>query len=214
LAESNKWYKLITPTPAGMCRLKLKTKKMKDDERLYGLKSADPLIMKIALGVCEYFETRFLEIIQKTKKREIVEMRQIFHFFIVEKMVNVKVKKITLGEIGYLTGGHDHATILHSVKTIKNLSETNADFREKIIRIREYIKAASAPLSLLASVKVLRNSGYDISLRAHKNNYSIYFQNDKIIGSCGQRFDMPQTINELKSLLSFVEIKDKEPVNN
>lgn len=61
------------------------------------------------------------KIMLKTRKREILEARQISHFF-------ASVYKLgVLAYIGEKIGGKDHATVKHSVKTITNLYHTNRE---------------------------------------------------------------------------------------
>ena len=43
--------------------------------------------------------------------------------------------KLSLSEIGEIVGGKDHATVLHSNKTVKNLMDTNSIFAWKIEQI-------------------------------------------------------------------------------
>jgi chromosomal replication initiator protein len=70
--------------------------------------------------------------IARTRKREIVQARQLFHYF----MKNGT--NLSLAKIGELTGGHDHATVLHSNKTISNLLENNKDiidYHDRIFKL-------------------------------------------------------------------------------
>ncbi len=60
-----------------------------------------------------------------TRKREIVECRQLCMFF------SKKLTKQSLRTIGWYFGRKDHATVLHAVKTIDNLIETDRDFYNK-----------------------------------------------------------------------------------
>ena len=60
----------------------------------------------------------------KTRKREIVEARQIYC-----KLAK-KRTKYTLEQIGSAIN-KDHATVLHSVRTCNNLIETNINFKNK-----------------------------------------------------------------------------------
>lgn len=70
------------------------------------------------------------EIKDKTRKREIVEARQIF-FSIIKKNT-----KMSLSSIGKLCR-KDHATVLHSIKTVENLCETDKSFLKKYQAIKE-----------------------------------------------------------------------------
>jgi len=75
------------------------------------------VINAIALKVCAtYMGTAT---VQKSRKREAVVPRQITHFF-ARKYTN-----LFLSEIGWQVGAKDHATVLHSCKTVQNLYDTN-----------------------------------------------------------------------------------------
>ena len=76
--------------------------------------------------VCNHMKVSRNEIKIRTRKREIVEARQVC----MDLMKSSNAFE-SLAEIGELMGGFDHATVLHSAKTVKNLRETNKIFREK-----------------------------------------------------------------------------------
>jgi chromosomal replication initiator protein len=62
----------------------------------------------------------------KTRKREIVQARQISMYF------SKKLTKSSLASIGMQCGGKDHATVLHAFKTVNNLQDTDKHFRKYI----------------------------------------------------------------------------------
>ena len=59
----------------------------------------------------------------KTRKREVLQARQIAMFFY------KKMTKSSLANIGSHCGGKDHATVLHACRTVLNLSETDKQFK-------------------------------------------------------------------------------------
>jgi len=61
-----------------------------------------------------------------SNKREIVLARQYAHAMIREKLPTMSLK-----DIGAIVGNKDHATCLHSCKTIKNLRETDKRYEER-----------------------------------------------------------------------------------
>lgn len=68
----------------------------------------------------------FYNLLQHTNKREVVENRQILMWWL------KKHTKCSLAVIGEMLGGFNHATVLHSIKIVNNLIQTNVAFREKI----------------------------------------------------------------------------------
>ena len=73
-------------------------------------------IENIQKVVAEYFQMNVTTLQSKTRKRHIVQARQLAMFF------SKKLTKTSLVNIGKTIGKRDHATVLHACKTIKNLS--------------------------------------------------------------------------------------------
>ena len=73
--------------------------------------------------VCDYFDLEIEILKSKTRKREVVQARQIAMFFA------KKMTKSSLANIGAHCGGKDHATVLHACRTVNDLSETDKQFK-------------------------------------------------------------------------------------
>ena len=73
--------------------------------------------------VCDYFNLPVDSIQSRTRKREIVQARQLTMYFA------KKMTKASLAVIGLQCGNKDHATVLHACKTVSNLAETDKQFR-------------------------------------------------------------------------------------
>jgi chromosomal replication initiator protein len=73
--------------------------------------------------VCDYFNLPLELLKSKTRKREVVQARQIAMFFA------KSMTKASLASIGMHCGGKDHATVLHACKTVNNLMDTDKRFR-------------------------------------------------------------------------------------
>jgi chromosomal replication initiator protein len=85
--------------------------------------------------VCQNFNMLEGEVLSKGKLRQMVMPRQIIHWFL------KKYTKMSLAEIGYAAGMKDHATVLHSIRTVQNLCDTNKKYRQKIVSIDLQIHA-------------------------------------------------------------------------
>lgn len=72
--------------------------------------------------ISEYFNIPIELIISKTRKREIVQARQLTMYF------SKKYTKSSLATIGLHCGNKDHATVLHACKTVSNLTDTDKKF--------------------------------------------------------------------------------------
>jgi chromosomal replication initiator protein len=73
--------------------------------------------------VCDYFNLPMEILKSKTRKREVVQARQISMFFA------KKMTKSSLASIGAHCGGKDHATVLHACRTVMNLADTDKQFK-------------------------------------------------------------------------------------
>ena len=76
--------------------------------------------------VSEYFQMDVDTLQSKTRKRHIVQARQLAMFFA------KKFTKASLASIGSQIGQRDHATVLHACKTVDNLSSTDKQFRKYV----------------------------------------------------------------------------------
>ena len=88
---------------------------------------------KIQNIVCNYFDISNDIFLSKTRKREIVQARQIAMYF------SRNMTKNSLASIGSQLGGKDHATVLHAYGTVCDLMETDPSFRQYVIDIEKQI---------------------------------------------------------------------------
>ncbi|MBN2347204.1 MAG: chromosomal replication initiator protein DnaA [Bacteroidales bacterium] len=84
--------------------------------------------------VCDYFDIGVDMLQSKTRKREIVQARQVAMFF------SKSLTKSSLATIGSQIGGKDHATVLHACKTVNNLLDTDRHFKNQIEDIEKKLK--------------------------------------------------------------------------
>ena len=84
--------------------------------------------------VSDYFNIPIDMINSKTRKREIVQARQIAMYF------SKKFTKSSLATIGIHCGNKDHATVLHACRTVNNLIDTDKQFRVYVDEIEKKIK--------------------------------------------------------------------------
>jgi len=84
--------------------------------------------------VCDYFNLSVDSIQSRTRKREIVQARQLTMYFA------KKLTKSSLAVIGAQCGNKDHATVLHACRTVSNLAETDKTFRSYVEEIEKKFK--------------------------------------------------------------------------
>ncbi|MFD0962800.1 chromosomal replication initiator protein DnaA [Pseudofulvibacter geojedonensis] len=76
--------------------------------------------------VSDYFQMDVDTLQSKTRKRHIVQARQLAMFFA------KKFTKASLASIGSQIGKRDHATVLHACKTVDNLAHTDKQFKKYV----------------------------------------------------------------------------------
>ncbi len=73
--------------------------------------------------VCDYFNMPVDQLQTRTRKREIVQARQLAMYF------SKNLTKSSLAYIGSQIGKKDHATVLHACKTVSNLIDTDKNYK-------------------------------------------------------------------------------------
>ena len=84
--------------------------------------------------ICDYFNIPVDQLNSKTRKRDIVQARQLAMFF------SKKLTKSSLATIGLHCGNKDHATVLHACRTVNNLIDTDKSFKTFADEIERKIK--------------------------------------------------------------------------
>lgn len=78
---------------------------------------------------CEVFGVEPATLQQKRRSREIVQPRQVIMYL--AKMMTRK----SLIDIGRYFGGFDHTTVLHAAKAVKDLLDTDEEYKSMVTRI-------------------------------------------------------------------------------
>ena len=95
--------------------------------------SKDISIDYIQKIVCDYFGLGVDVIYSKSRKRDVVQARQLAMYF------SKKLTKSSLTTIGLHCGNKDHATVLHACRTVNNLMDTDKQFKSYVIDIEKRI---------------------------------------------------------------------------
>ncbi len=80
----------------------------------------------IQVIVSDYFKLDLETLQSKTRKRHVVQARQLAMYF------SKKLTKSSLAIIGSEIGDRDHATVLHACKTVDNLIITDRQFKKYV----------------------------------------------------------------------------------
>jgi chromosomal replication initiator protein len=94
-------------------------------------------IEEIQRITCEYFGISDDLVRAKTRKREVVQARQVAMYFCKE------FTQHSLKTIGLHFGGRDHSTVIHGIQSVENQIETDGGYDETINEIRRKIELRS-----------------------------------------------------------------------
>jgi len=89
------------------------------ERRKIRIKSKYATIDYIIEVVCDYYKLTFDDINNRLKSRGVVICRQFIHYFAWKQTL------LSLAVIGERSGLRHYATVIHSIKTIQNLIETD-----------------------------------------------------------------------------------------
>ena len=103
-------------------------------EKIVGEDQNDVTIDKVQRVVCDYFRISREELLSKTRKRQIVQARQIAMY-----MSRILISNCSLSTIGSEIGGKDHATVLHACTTVTDLMSTDKTFKQYVTDIEKLL---------------------------------------------------------------------------
>lgn len=89
-------------------------------ENIISEQKSDLTIDKVQSAVCEYFHISKEELVSSSRKRQLVQARQISMY-----LCRNLIEGCSLSTIGARTGGKDHSTVLHSCNSISDLMSTD-----------------------------------------------------------------------------------------
>lgn len=94
-----------------------------------------PITIEEIIGkVCEHYKMDESVLHTKSRKREIVQVRQVA-MYLAKKHTDTSTSKI-----GFLIGKRDHATVIHACKIMKDLVEVDKDMKAEIAEIEASFK--------------------------------------------------------------------------
>ena len=91
-------------------------------------------VEQIQRVVCEYLKIPEDLVRARTRKREIVQARQVAMFFAKQ------LTKHSLKTIGLHFGGRDHSTVIHAVQSVSDQIDTDPSFREMVSAVRKKLE--------------------------------------------------------------------------
>ncbi|MCR5003507.1 MAG: chromosomal replication initiator protein DnaA [Bacteroidales bacterium] len=105
--------------------------------KLIGEEQVDITMDKVQKTICDYFNITRDTLLSKSRKRQIVQARQIAMYLSRNLITNC-----SLSTIGAEMGGKDHATVLHACTTVTDLIKTDKTFRQYVNDIQAMLVPA------------------------------------------------------------------------
>ena len=103
-------------------------------DKIVGEEHTEVTMDKVQRVVCEYFNITRDALLSKSRKRQIVQARQIAMY-----MSRNLISGCSLSTIGSELGGKDHATVLHACNTVSDLMSTSKAFRQYVNDIEKML---------------------------------------------------------------------------
>ncbi len=103
-------------------------------EKIVGTEKEGVTIDRVQSVVCEYFNITRDTLLSKSRKRQIVQARQIAMY-----LSRNLIDNCSLATIGAELGGKDHATVLHACTTVSDLMSTDKSFKQYITDISKML---------------------------------------------------------------------------
>lgn len=117
--------------------------------------------------VCQYYKMDIKIFHSKTRKREVVLARQLAMYF------SVKILKKGTETTGLDVGGKTHATVLHAIKKVNNLTDVHPDIRWDFENIEFKIKKrCSIDKASLKRSSILKYMHHINMKNTDENNYA------------------------------------------
>ncbi len=101
--------------------------------KIVGEPQTNVTIDKVQKVVCDYFNISRDVLLSKSRKRAIVQARQIA-MYMSRNLINC-----SLATIGSEIGGKDHATVLHACNTVSDLMQTDRTFKQYVTDIEKML---------------------------------------------------------------------------
>ena len=93
-------------------------------------------IDQVQKAVCQYYNITRDTLLSKSRKRQIVQARQIAMY------MSRNLLKCSLSTIGSEIGGKDHSTVLHACTTVQDLMSIDKTFRQYVSDIEKMLVPA------------------------------------------------------------------------
>ena len=107
-------------------------------QNIIGDEQNELTIDRVQEAVCEYFNISLDTLQSPSRKRQIVQARQIAMY-----LCRCYISSCSLSTIGAEIGGKDHATVLHACTTVSDLMSTDKVFRKYVTDIEAQLVSST-----------------------------------------------------------------------
>ena len=115
---------------------------------------------KYVKAVASHFNFTIEEMFVQSKRRDIVDARQILYYLCMERPIRISYICRFLKEHNYNVG---HSTIIHGYKEAKKLVESDPDYKNLVKNILKN-NDFTTPLNYDSSKKIINNSTHNINI--------------------------------------------------
>tara|TARA_R100000935_G_C2805670_1_gene152542 strand:- start:558 stop:860 length:303 start_codon:yes stop_codon:yes gene_type:complete len=96
------------------------------------------IIKEYVVQIAKRFELPTEQMFEKTKRRDIVDARQMLYYLCIDR--NIKPSYIKLSLKKFYNFDVERSTILHGNKKAKSLLESDSDIKKMLYQIQENVK--------------------------------------------------------------------------
>lgn len=89
-----------------------------------------------AKGVAEVFNIDIAELFNKSRKRELVDARQLLYYLCYTRPMRISMIQDLMNENGYET---KHSPIINGIKSMKNKLKEDPDYRVLVSRLQDEV---------------------------------------------------------------------------
>jgi chromosomal replication initiation ATPase DnaA len=89
-----------------------------------------------AKGVAEVFNIDIAELFNKSRKRELVDARQLLYYLCYTRPMRISMIQDLMNENGYET---KHSPIINGIKSMKNKLKEDPDYRVLVSRLQDKV---------------------------------------------------------------------------
>jgi hypothetical protein len=183
----------------------------KRENRVDFLKKLFPEMFEIVHLVCNFCYVDYDDMMSKRRFRELVDTRQMI-CYIINKYYH---ERVTLADIGLIINC-DHSSVIHSIKCVNNLIQTNKPYKKKLYEILFLIENDFSEHLKTISRNKSKTEMTEILISIQKRNAEIQGEFSEITELKSNLDELINTMNKLNSDIKslIVKINNYDVIND